>query len=121
MKKHKAMQLVKALRSGAYQQGTGRLVNSEDEFCCLGVACNISKQAIPWGRNGGSWEMAGEDQVLPKAIQLEFGFVHNTGGRVDYEPITIGGERYVDLMDANDEGVSFADIADYIEKNWEYL
>ena len=41
MKKEKAMQLVKALRSGEYVQGLERLRSEDDKFCCLGVACDI--------------------------------------------------------------------------------
>lgn len=35
--------LVAALRSGKYKQGKEMLRPSEDEYCCLGVACDIKK------------------------------------------------------------------------------
>ena len=38
----KAREWVAALRSGKYKQGKGAL-STEDRFCCLGVACEISK------------------------------------------------------------------------------
>ena len=121
MKKRKAMQLVKALRSGAYKQGAHQLVSDKDEFCCLGVACNISKQPLEWKRRGGAWRMSGASATLPAAIQEEFGFYSDGGDRRDGKFFIIDGIKYWNLMDANDSDVSFEDIADYIERNWEAL
>jgi hypothetical protein len=36
-------------------------------------------------------------------------------------PIAIGETRYNNLAGANDAGCTFAQIADYIEANWEAL
>lgn len=33
---------VTALRSGEYRQGKGFLRNSDDEYCCLGVLCDLA-------------------------------------------------------------------------------
>lgn len=41
MKKEIAMRWIEALRSGKYMQGKGRLRSFYDEFCCLGVLCNL--------------------------------------------------------------------------------
>ena len=38
---------VDALRSGDYKQGVGRLRNDDNEFCCLGVLCNLHAQNHP--------------------------------------------------------------------------
>lgn len=38
---------LKALRSGDYPQGTGQLRNSDDEFCCLGVLCDVVEWVTP--------------------------------------------------------------------------
>lgn len=35
---------VAALRSGKYKQGTNRLRSANDEFCCLGVACEVAAE-----------------------------------------------------------------------------
>ena len=40
---------VEALRSGEYKQGTGRL-RSGDEYCCLGVACDVYRLTTKKGR-----------------------------------------------------------------------
>jgi len=121
MKKRKAMQLVKALRSGAYKQGAHQLVSDKDEFCCLGVACNISKQPLEWKRRGRYWEMDGASATLPAAVQEEFGFYNYAGERKDGKRIIINGGYYSNLVSANDSDVSFQDIAAYIENNWEAL
>lgn len=34
---------IKALRSGRYKQAQNELKDNEGEYCCLGVACTISK------------------------------------------------------------------------------
>jgi hypothetical protein len=122
MIKNKAMQLVKALRSGEYEQGKGVLVNDEDQFCCLGVACNISKQDLEWvKRPWGTWYIGEECTILPKSIQKEFGFYSVMGKRSDYKSLEIGYKKYSSLARANDGGCTFEQIADYIEKHYEYL
>lgn len=45
MNREIAQQWVNALRSGEYVQGTGRLhykVDDTDNFCCLGVLCDLA-------------------------------------------------------------------------------
>ena len=39
-------QWVEALRSGKYKQGRSALRNIDNEFCCLGVLCDISKDTL---------------------------------------------------------------------------
>lgn len=42
---------VKALRSGKYVQGYGRLRTENDQFCCLGVLCDLAaKEGV------GKWD-----------------------------------------------------------------
>lgn len=36
---------VAALRSGEYKQGRGQLRNTDDEYCCLGVLCDLAVKA----------------------------------------------------------------------------
>lgn len=121
MKKYKAMKLVKALRSGEYKQGKDALVNSDDKFCCLGVACNISKLPLPWYLGDYGWNIDGSYTELPDSIQKEYGFYDNIGGRRDESSLDIGGEYYGSLANANDQGVTFDQIADYIEANYKDL
>lgn len=123
MKKHMAMKLVKALRSGEYEQGRTQLVDEDDRFCCLGVACNINEVELDWKYNKSwkRWEMDGDSGVLPYEVQKEFGFDTEQGHRRDGRMIRIGGISYKNLADANDRGVPFTDIADYIEANYKEL
>ena len=121
MKKNKAMQLVKALRSGEYEQGRDWLVDNKDRFCCLGVACNISVTDLNWEYVNREWRIGNESTSLPTEVVEEFGFFSHHGARSDGACIEINVQKYTCLSDANDEGVSFSDIADYIENNWEYL
>jgi hypothetical protein len=121
MKKDKAMQLVKTLRSGTYQQNYLRLVDENDCFCVMGVVCNESKADLEWEQRFNIWYIGNEFFQLPKKIQKEYGFHSPAGSRVDGNELVIGGQGYESLMDANDNGVSFEDLADYIEKNYKYL
>lgn len=123
MKKSKAMKLVKALRSGIYKQGKAALVDDNDRFCCLGVACNISVMELDWvkGESTGRWYIDGESGELPTSIQEEYGFVDIIGSRRDHSPLLIGGEYYDSLANANDHGATFKQIADYIEANYKEL
>jgi hypothetical protein len=122
MHKDKAIKLIKALRSGRYKQGRSRLVNSKNEFCCLGVACDISNTSLEWEKDSyGTREIGGRTHNLPEAIMQEYGFYFNTGRRRDSRQLIINGASYASISGANDRGVSFKDLADYIEQNWEYL
>lgn len=87
---------VKALRSGKYKQGRGKLYQKlDDSFCCLGVLCDVAKVELdPEGGNA---------------------LVDNNTG---YELIGVllGYESNV-FYGMNDfEHKSFIEIADYIEK-----
>lgn len=52
---------VKALRSGKYKQGRGRLRMRENTFCCLGVLCDLHNKQLKrslWKRDhsiSGHW------------------------------------------------------------------
>ena len=121
MKKRKAMQLVKALRSGKYSQGKNYLVDDNDNFCCLGVACNISRADLTWEFYKDRWFMDNRYGSLPPRIRKEFGFYGYEGGRRDFKPIIIGNKEYESLVDANDQGCTFDQIADYIEQHYKAL
>jgi len=44
---------VEALRSGKYKQGKRCLRNENDEFCCLGVLCDLYDPNL-WGKDNGN-------------------------------------------------------------------
>lgn len=102
---------VAALRSGKYEQGRGVLRTANNQFCCLGVACDIS--------GVGHWSdereyYAGDDAkyaVLPRPVMAWLG-LRDTGGEFG---------RRDSLIDQNDGGKTFAEIADIIESEPEGL
>jgi hypothetical protein len=123
-----AKEWVTALRSGEYQQGRGQL-KSGNEFCCLGVLCDLArKQGV------GFWDgnvfvqniINGEPQkdsgVLPPFIRQWADISESTG---DVEVLTDNddedGPQKTALSEMNDEGMTFPAIAAFIEANVDKL
>lgn len=103
-----------ALRSGEYHQGKNYLHQKSargDEFCCLGVACDIAvKNGVELDIDT-TYHIVRYDKysaALPTAVaewlgvQTSFGDFYNNG-------------EYGSLTNLNDHGVKFAEIADTIE------
>lgn len=97
---------VAALQSGQYVQGKGQLRNNKNQFCCLGVLCNLHAQAHP--------EIAATQ--LDREIYLD---------RTAFLPEIVKtwcGLSLVDkytvstLMGMNDRGKTFKEISQYIDK-----
>ncbi len=108
MNKEIAEKWVAALRSGKYKQGRGAL-NKNDSFCCLGVLCDISETSN-WRRFvDGVCAYSVEGGRLPKSV--------SDWANISLHP-TVGNTS---LSILNDKGLSFLEIADVIEENWEVL
>lgn len=93
---------LEALRSGKYNQGTGRLRNkNEEKFCCLGVLQDLSVKdgGAPWGSPNG----ACNSDALPTAVIRNFMGLSFS----DCDKLT-------ELNDA--DKLSFTEIADHIEQ-----
>jgi len=92
---------VVTLRSGNYQQSGGQLRDSNNYCCCLGVLCDIAE---PSGWKNMDWGFFhnGHD-CLPS-----YRFLSRIG-------LPLGSAN--ELAHMNDHGVSFAEIADWIEQN----
>lgn len=106
---------VKALRSGKYKQGRGALRNTNNEFCCLGVLCDVARKEGVIGRpkkmkDEGLYAYGpiGNSGVLPTVVK-------EWAGLTGVNPY-IGPEAASNWNDA--EKKSFDEIADLIE---EYL
>lgn len=115
---------VAALRSGKYKQGKGALrIKGEkrDTFCCLGVLADVAgcafDRALPAEKTDVSVEhtkgkrvrgIGGECGILPSKIAKRFG--------IDGD-LPIGDDIQAELSNRNDEGHTFAAIADWIEEN----
>lgn len=103
---------IESLRGGEYGQGIGRLRSRvSNNFCCLGVLCDLaSKEGV------GEWRSC-EDNVfamnfLTEGEGVESAFLPSAVRT--WAGMSVGTS---DLMDMNDSGVTFEEIADYIEES----
>jgi hypothetical protein len=106
MKQSIAKQWVAALRSGKYKQGKRRLKDG-DNFCCLGVLCDISKLGA-WSKR--DW-YGYADTFLPYSV-MKWSGVMDAMGELEHQD---------ELAVQNDNGKTFPEIADIIEREWEKL
>ena len=114
-------QWVEALRSGKYKQGRGQL-RFKNEYCCLGVLCDISKLG-KWVSQDGFCDYeyttsSSQDSCtssLPSPV-MEWANLRSVLGRFNPR------KNSTTLVKINDDrGKSFVEIADIIEKNWEKM
>jgi hypothetical protein len=95
---------LEALRSGAYSQSAGSL-RKEGGYCCLGVLCDVSSL--------GSWE---------EHPGYDFGYIVDDcteRGLLSFHILGVLGftnKFQLILAQMNDDGLSFNEIADYIEE-----
>lgn len=95
-------QWVKALRSGKYVKGRGKLCDVSGPMCCLGVLIDIGIDG-EWELEGTDYTMQGMYACPSETMRAELGLTE---------------EAAVRLIHMNDnQGVSFAEIADWIEAN----
>jgi hypothetical protein len=111
---------IDALRSGKYKQGYGRLRDEEDtetQFCCLGVLCDLHAKATGAGSWGGDSYFAGgvqENQSLPRTV-VWWAELNDDNPAIDDNNNTLA--EYNDGSDFADiRQHSFAEIADLIEQ-----
>lgn len=123
---------VEALRSGKYKQGTGKLRRltrtlmglpdvSTDQFCCLGVLCELAIEAgviDQPNRAFGSYRYGTDHDadLLPREVGLWAG-IDQRDPRVVTGHDLIEGPTCYSLSVVNDSGESFETIAGYIEKS----
>jgi hypothetical protein len=100
---------VAALRSGNYKQTRGAL-KKDGGHCCLGVLCEVLGHIAEW--NGYKYSYNGSKSVLETYIQEEAGMKTPLGSWADNKR---------SLIELNDDGKSFDEIADIIEENWRSL
>lgn len=125
MDQERKAQWVAALRSGEYKQGAGRLhrvINGEELFCCLGVACDLAWRdgAVDREPSTGGVYMAfryeGMDCYPPVEVRERFDTDEVRINVFEYEDSA--GNQYAERLDElNDEvGLTFSQIADLIER-----
>ena len=100
-------QWVAALRSGKYSQGMGLLRNNADKMCCLGVAIN-EFCAHQWRNEEGTWINAGE-HVPDEPACMPTDETRALLGLTQAE--------CRNLAELNDDGLSFNEIANHIERS----
>lgn len=107
---------VAALRSGDYKQGRDQLRNEKNEFCCLGVLCNIHAQEHPRiaAQQEDPLSYMGEEGDCPDEVEKWAGLK----GRIHeplFDPVT---QEFFCLIELNDfDQLSFDEIADVIERS----
>ena len=95
---------LKALRSGEYEQGRGRLCDTSGEvhkFCCLGVLINEVE----------GFGVIGRDYAVQ---ELGYGGMPTAAFR---SRVRLSNDAQWRLVSMNDRGKSFTEIADWIEAN----
>ena len=122
MRKAIAMKWVAALRSGDYKQTNSQLRNDKG-FCCLGVLCNVHAQEHPKiaAKQTDPGMYLESAYTLPTEVMKWAGLSSYIGEKRDYKQLAIGGDYYHHLAAANDSGISFKRIANWIEKNYKEL
>lgn len=133
---------IRALRSGDYEQDTSTLHGyyrpdatkpGKDRFCCLGVACDLYQvevgdldRSMPSGTIGSDTTVTYNDEssYLPEQVAEWLG-LSNTDGKFTGEPQSLDDifnpehtllVEATSLVDLNDNGASFAEIASVIER-----
>ena len=112
-------QVLDALRSGDYTQGVGAMRNARDEYCCLGVMCDVLApdrwdHAPPWTTPRSNYVHLGPYEGPGSTT-------HNSGSpHTDYTAHLGLPEIIVaDLVQLNDQlRASFDDIANILEAYW---
>lgn len=115
MKKEIAEQWADALESGKYQQGFDGYLRRGDNWCCLGVLCDVvgspSHDVYENGRfYFGNGPVERDAVHLPKSV-MELCELKSVSPKI--------GHQY--LTNTNDNGASFKVIAKLIRENWEQL
>lgn len=144
MKQEIAQLWTDALRSGDYEQATGRLVEVDPAngkaigYCCLGVLCELAIKAgvsvekseprLCSEESGdefyGGISYDGNDATLPGSVMRWADITYNDGSAAKKWGED-GDYAYADFPDSlaglNDNGMSFREIANLIEKYTEVL
>lgn len=113
-----ALKWARALESGKYKQGQSQLRDENNNFCCLGVLCNLHAQAHPEiaAEQDDPQEYMGEGGLLPQAVVEWAGMNSDHGSFIT--PVELGdfceASDVVELNDAH--SFDFKKIAAIIRK-----
>lgn len=109
-----------ALRSGDFRQGKRKLRSSNDDYCCLGVLCELAVQnnVIPAPQlspNNDRYVYDGSGGILPDSVK-EWAELDSNSPMVTASTSGVYNVRNT-LAYFNDDDVPFTEIADIIERN----
>ena len=112
------LEWTKRLRSGDYEQGKGLLRNKRDQYCCLGILCEMAVEAgvIKKVLDDGNWAYYYGDErdlsvaTLPTSV-MEWAGPESTAG-------VFGGGTEDSLVYHNDSGKPFEYIANVIDEKF---
>ena len=115
MKYEIAMQWADALESGKYKQGTEALRDVNNEYCCIGVLCDIAP-GTKWLYRNDLYYVGQENPTHASRHVKEWSGLKTDEGRIIFKKGSLS------LIKLNDERKrSFKQIAAYIRRNWEKL
>lgn len=122
MKRSFAMRWAKDLLNPRIKQDVGAL-RTKDGYCCLGRACVVAGLRAKRDHSTTTYKYENKSSELPISVVRKYDIYSEGGSRRDHQPIVIGDRdsRYRSLADANDQGITFKEIAAYIRKNYKYL
>lgn len=125
-----AKKWVEALRSGEFTQAQRTLQTKEQEYCCLGVACELYRRETGEGEWIERFDVSltglyfapgnkrhGSNSFLPPVVQEWIG-LNGAAGEFDDSDIN---DDSTTLAEMNDEGNTFDQIATVIEQEPEGL
>lgn len=126
MNKTVAKMWAKALRSGKYRQGKHYLKQRRGDdtlHCCLGVLCELhnesmkrqSKRGVSVTEEQDKFSFADENKYLPSKV------VKWAGIGCEIGTFRSGNNKEMSLSELNDNGRSFRQIAQIIERNADRL
>lgn len=111
-----------ALRSGKYAQGAGKLRTVNNEYCCLGVLCDVAVKegVIPEGVVGPSMLLPVVQELYQYGSDMHTGFLPHEVRQwalTSFDPNVMDGNDIHSLSYLNDERLPFSYIADLIERS----
>ena len=97
---------IDALRSGEYKQCAGQL-RLEDKHCVLGVLCDLhaKETSDEWKTFDGDYTYQSYTEDAPPLVEIWIG-----------DELMKSLHSQVGIMDCNDSGMSFEQLADVIER-----
>lgn len=103
---------VAALRSGKYTQAKGELCLENGSKCCLGVVSHLQGRLKRYRDDDSAF-------VLSELNPLDE-YLHQSGDFPEGVVVAVGENSWANLATCNDAGLTFAQIADIIEKVWKH-